>query len=84
MAGPVRCAALGHSPEFEARGGVLLWRCRRCGEPLGEKDYGDPDRARRYATAFGRRESDQLGRNAPLVGLFPLRIAHALRSRRRR
>lgn len=78
-----RCTLLGHSPQFQADGSALRWHCRRCGRPLGQKDYGDPDRAGRYADAFNRRQSDQLGRNAPLVGLFPLRIVHALRSRRR-
>lgn len=40
--------------------------------------------AERYARAFDREDRDDLGRRAPLIGLLPLRIARALRQRRRK
>ncbi|WP_326647863.1 MULTISPECIES: hypothetical protein [unclassified Streptomyces] len=38
--------------------------------------------AKRYAGAFDREDSEDLGRRAPLIGLFPLRLLRALRKRR--
>ena len=61
----------------------MRWQCERgCGAG-GDKAYASADDAARYARAFDRRDSDDLGRRAPLVGLFPLRIARAARDRRR-
>lgn len=60
----------------------MRWSCEReCGF-AGEKGYGSPDQAARYAAAFDRRGSRTLGRRAPWFGLFPLRIWHWLRQRR--
>jgi hypothetical protein len=62
----------------------MRWSCARgCGAG-GEKRYPSADEAARYARAFDREDRDDLGRRAPLVGLFPLRLLRALRERRRR
>jgi hypothetical protein len=45
--------------------------------------YASADDAARYARAFDREDSEDLGRRAPLVGLFPLRILRAVRRRKR-
>ena len=74
----------GHRFRFTAEGNTLRWRCARgCGAG-GEKQYASADDASRYARAFDREDRQDLGRRAPLVGLFPLRIFHAIRERRRR
>ena len=62
----------------------MRWRCERgCGAG-GEKRYATPAEASRYAGAFDRRDTEDLGRRAPLVGLLPLRIARMIRQRRSR
>jgi hypothetical protein len=59
----------------------MRWSCARgCGAG-GEKGYATAAEAARFARAFDREDREQLGRRAPLVGLFPLRLMHALRSR---
>jgi hypothetical protein len=78
-----RCSLLGHRFRFTNEGATLRWVCARgCGAG-GGKSYPTAQEAARYARAFDRDGRQQLGRNAPLVGLFPLRILHALRGRRR-
>jgi hypothetical protein len=73
------CRLLGHQYRFQAEGRTMRWVCqRRCGAG-GEKVYETAAQARRYAGAFDRRDSDELGRRAPLIGLLPLRIWRALR-----
>jgi hypothetical protein len=80
---PLPCRVLGHRFRFEADGPTMRWQCERgCGAG-GAKAYASADDAARYARAFDRRDSDDLGRRAPLVGLFPLRIARAVRDRQR-
>jgi hypothetical protein len=37
----------------------------------------------RYSMAFDREDRHDVGRRAPLVGLFPLRLYRSLRDRRR-
>ncbi len=62
----------------------MLWSCERgCGE-VGAKPYGSPADARRYARAFDREDAADLGRRAPFLGMFPLRIWRALSGRRER
>jgi hypothetical protein len=79
-----RCALLGHRFRFTSDGATLRWVCARgCGAG-GDKRYPTAAEAARYARAFDREDRHELGRRAPLVGLFPLRIFHALRERRRR
>jgi hypothetical protein len=72
---------LGHRFRFASDGDVMRWTCQRgCGTG-GEKRYPSAADAARYAGAFDREDSEDLGRRAPLVGLFPLRLARALRKR---
>jgi hypothetical protein len=78
-----RCALLGHRFRFTSDGATLRWVCARgCGAG-GDKRYATAADAARYARAFDREDRHELGRRAPLVGLFPLRLFHALRERRR-
>jgi hypothetical protein len=79
----MRCAILGHRFRFSADGATMLWLCQRgCGAG-GRKTYPDAAAAARYAAAFDREDSADLGRRAPPLALFPLRIARLLRRRRR-
>jgi hypothetical protein len=80
---PLRCRALGHRYRFGTDGATMRWSCARCGEVGGEKTYATAADAERYASAFDREDREDLGRRAPLIGLFPLRLARALRRRRR-
>jgi hypothetical protein len=57
----------------------MRWSCvRGCGAG-GEKAYASAADARRYAAAFNRSDRDDIGRRAPLLGMFPLRIWRAIR-----
>jgi hypothetical protein len=79
----LRCRLLGHRFRFSADGATMRWECARgCGAG-GSKTYPSAEDAERYARAFDREDREDLGRRAPLVGLLPLRIARALRRRRR-
>lgn len=60
----------------------MTWACERCRNEFGHKDYTTERDAQRYAATFDRRESDNMGRGAPLIGLFPLRIWHKFRAAR--
>ena len=60
----------------------MVWACERCGEAAGSKTYATAEEAALYARSFDREDRDDLGRRAPLVAGFPLRIARALRGRR--
>ncbi|WP_255945124.1 hypothetical protein [Streptomyces odontomachi] len=78
----LRCRLLGHRYRFFSVGNSLEWRCARgCGAE-GSKKYASAQDADRYARAFDLEDRADLGRRAPLVGLFPLRLWRALRSRR--
>ncbi|MEV3905720.1 hypothetical protein AB0K11_25655 [Mycobacterium sp. NPDC050551] len=77
----VACRVFGHNPSFNAEGPVMRWACARCGGDAGEKEYPTAAHATRYATAFNRRDADDLGRRAPLLGLLPLRLWRRLRRR---
>jgi hypothetical protein len=58
----------------------MRWECERgCGEGGGFKLYVTAEDARRYAAAFDRRDTADLGKRAPLVGLLPLRLWRRLR-----
>jgi hypothetical protein len=64
---------MGHRMRFQAEGEVMRWKCARgCGLE-GEKTYPSAEDAARYAQAFDREDSEDLGRRAPL-SLFPLRL----------
>ncbi len=78
------CRLLGHRFRFRAEGATMRWACERgCGAG-GAKDYATAADAARYARALDREDRDELGRRAPLIGLFPLRIAYMARRRRGR
>jgi hypothetical protein len=62
---------------------MLRWQCQRCGDG-GEKCYATREQAQRYAQAFDREDSQDLGRRAPFVGLLPLRAAWMAKARRNR
>ena len=74
------CRIFGHRPRFWTEGATMRWACARCGEG-GAKTYASAREAERYARAFDREDRSDLGRRAPLIGLLPLRIARALRSK---
>ena len=77
----LRCRVFGHRYRFSARGAVMRWECQRdCGAG-GSKTYPSPAAAHHYASAFDREDRDQLGRRAPLLGMFPLRIWHKIHKR---
>jgi hypothetical protein len=76
------CSVFGHRPAFRVDGATMRWVCDRCGRDSGAKDYDSPDEARRYAAAFNRRDTDDLGKRAPLIGLLPLRLWRRLRRSR--
>jgi hypothetical protein len=57
----------------------MSWSCARCGQPLGSKAYGSAGEAARNATAFNRKDSADLGKRAPLIGMLPLRLWRAFR-----
>lgn len=77
----IGCRVFGHRYRFRADGATMRWDCERCGESGGEKRYGSPAEALRFARAFDREDRDELGRRAPLLGMFPLRMWRALRRR---
>jgi hypothetical protein len=81
LVAPFSCSLLGHRYRFVANGATMRWSCGRCGAPGGAKEYASAEDAARYAAAFDREDRDDLGRRAPLVGLFPLRLWRAWRSR---
>jgi phage/plasmid primase-like uncharacterized protein len=76
------CRVFGHRHRFRADGATMTWACERCGEGGGSKTYPTADEAALYARAFDREDRDDLGRRAPLVAGFPLRIVRAVRRRR--
>jgi hypothetical protein len=77
------CRLLGHRFRFWADDRTLRWMCERCGESH-EKHYPTAEQAQRYARAFDREDREDVGKRAPLVGLFPLRMARAALERRKR
>lgn len=76
------CRIYGHQPVFRTDGPVMSWACGRCGGEAGTKTYESPAAAQRYAAAFNRRDTDDLGKRAPLLGLLPLRLWRVVRRRR--
>lgn len=71
---PLACRFFGHDHTFGHDGSTMVWECRRgCGVG-GSKTYSSAAEATRYAAVFGRRDSEDLGRRAPLIGLLPLRL----------
>jgi hypothetical protein len=77
------CRLLGHRYRFRAEGATMRWACERgCGAG-GSKDYESAADATGYAAAFDREDRSELGRRAPLLGMFPLRMWWTLRRRQR-
>jgi hypothetical protein len=71
------CRLLGHRHRFSAEGSTMRWECERgCGEG-GSKRYPTAEEAQRYARAFDRRDSEDLGRR-PLLSLLPLWLARRM------
>jgi hypothetical protein len=68
------CRVFGHQPRFCADGNIMRWACDRCEQSGGTKKYATATEAERYAAAFNRRDTDDLGKRAPLIGLLPLRL----------
>lgn len=79
-----RCTLFGHHFRFAADGNVMRWQCTRDCGASGLKVYPGSEDAARYANALDRENTSALGRRAPLVGLFPLRLFRTLRDRRHR
>ena len=78
---PAACALIGHRYRFSADGPTMTWICSRgCGAG-GAKTYPSAAEATQYARAFDKEDRDDVGRRAPLLGMFPLRIAAWLRRR---
>jgi hypothetical protein len=75
------CRLLGHRYRFTAAGPTMTWACARCGQVGGTKTYASAEEAARYARGLDREDRDDLGRRAPFVALFPLRMWRALRRR---
>jgi hypothetical protein len=68
------CRWLGHSFRFAAEGETMRWTCERgCGAG-GSKRYATAAEAQRYASAFDRRDAEDLGKR-PLLSLLPLWLA---------
>jgi hypothetical protein len=77
----LRCRLMGHRFRFSSEGDTMRWQCQRGRGAGGVKSYPAADDAVRYARAFNREDREDLGRRAPLVALFPLRLARAMRRR---
>lgn len=60
----------------------MTWRCQRGCGAAGSKAYPTAEEAQRFAAAFDREDREDLGRRAPLFGLFPLRLWRRLRAGR--
>ncbi|MDN5764746.1 MAG: hypothetical protein L0H96_02330 [Humibacillus sp.] len=78
------CVVFGHDYTFRADGVAMRWDCRRgCGAG-GSKTYPSALDATRFAQAFDRRDSAEVGRRAPLIGLLPLRLWRHFQGRKTR
>ena len=68
------CRIFGHQPVFRTEGAILRWECGHgCGDG-GSKTYDSAEAAARYAAVFNKRDADDLGKRAPVIGLLPLRL----------
>jgi hypothetical protein len=80
----IRCRLLGHRYRFTSDGDTMRWQCERCGGVGGAKRYPTTQDAARYAAALDREDRADLGRRAPYIGLFPLRLWRAITKREHR
>ncbi len=76
-----KCAVFGHDYDFHAEGTIMRWECRRGCDAGGSKAYPSAAAAARYAKVFNKRDNEDLGKRAPLIGLFPLRLWRRFRHR---
>lgn len=76
-----KCAVFGHDFDFHADGLTMRWQCRRGCDIGGSKNYPSAAAAERYAKVFNQRDSDDLGKRAPLIGMLPLRLWRRFRRR---
>jgi hypothetical protein len=67
------CRVFGHRWRFSADGGVMRWDCGRGCGASGSKRYPSAEEAARYARAFDREDSEDVGRR-PLLSLLPLAL----------
>lgn len=72
----------GHRIRFVAQGRTMTWACEWCGGAAGLKTYESDAAAHRFAQAFDHRDSDDTGRRAPFLGMFPLRLWRFLQDRK--
>jgi hypothetical protein len=79
MTPPLACRAFGHRYRFTADGPTMTWTCQRGCDVGGSKVYPSAAEAARFAAAFDREDSEDLGRRAPLVAGLPLRVIRAVR-----
>ncbi|HET8601341.1 MAG TPA: hypothetical protein VFL99_13515 [Segeticoccus sp.] len=77
-----KCTLLGHRVRFHTDGATMSWACERCGGQSGSKTYESPAVATHYARAFDHRDSEDIGRRAPFIGMFPLRLWRVFRNRK--
>jgi hypothetical protein len=76
------CRVFGHRMRFSAEGAEMRWSCARgCGAG-GAKAYASPDQAARYAAAFDREDTQDVGRR-PLLSMLPLWLARRMAARKR-
>ncbi len=80
--GAMGCTLFGHDYTFGTEGPTMRWQCSRGCDAGGSKTYPSAQHAARYATAFNRRDTEDLGRRAPLIGLLPLRLWRRMRGGR--
>jgi hypothetical protein len=74
------CRLLGHRLQFWAEDETMRWECEReCGFG-GDKRYPSAADAQRYARAFNRRDSADIGRR-PTLSLLPLWLARRARGK---
>lgn len=65
------CRLLGHRVNFWTEGETMRWECDRDCGLAGSKTYAGAAEAGRYARAFDRRSSDDLGKR-PTLSLLPM------------
>jgi hypothetical protein len=70
------CRVLGHRYRLRAESETTVPERMR-----GSKAYGSAADAKRYARAFDREDRADLGRRAPFLGMFPLRLWRLWRDR---
>jgi hypothetical protein len=78
-----RCRLLGHRYRFTAEGTTMRWTCERSCGAGGAKEYASDTEAALYAAGFDREDRAELGRRAPILGMFPLRVWWNVRKRHR-